>query len=173
MLLSLPTHRDDRGYFEETFAVPRYAAAGIGEAFVQDNLSFSRRGVLRGLHGDTRRTSKVVSVLAGDAYDVIADVRPDSPTRGRWCGVTLKASEHRQVYVPAGCLHGFLALSEGVLLLYKQSQVYDPACEIAVRWDDPDLAIAWPLSGEPPILSERDARSAASAGLGLLRAQDP
>lgn len=173
MLLSLPTHRDDRGYFKEAFAVPRYAQVGIGEAFVQDNLSFSRRGVLRGLHGDTRRSSKVVSVLTGDAYDVIADVRPDSPTRGRWCGVTLKASEHRQVYVPAGCLHGFLALSEGVLLLYKQSQLYDPACEVAVRWDDPDLAIAWPLGGEAPILSERDARSATSAGMGLLRPQDP
>jgi len=173
MLLSLPLHADERGYFKETFASARYAAAGIVEAFVQDNLSFSRRRVLRGLHGDTRPTSKLVSVLTGDAYDVIADVRPESPTCGRWCGVTLKASEHRQVYVPAGCLHGFLALSEGVLLSYKQSRAYAPACEVAVRWDDPDLDIAWPLADEAPILSERDSRSATTVELGLLRRRDP
>lgn len=168
MLLSPPLHRDDRGYFKELYAAARYAAAGIADAFVQDNLSFSRRNVLRGLHGDSRPTSKLVSVLAGEAYDVIADLRADSPTFGRWCGVTLIASEHRQVYVPPGCLHGFLALGDDVTLLYKQSRAYDPACEIAVRWDDADLAIAWPLAGAVPILSERDARSAGAAELGLL-----
>ena len=173
MLLSLPVHPDDRGYFTEAYVAARYAAAGIGEAFVQDNLSFSRRNVLRGLHGDTRPASKLVSVLAGEAYDVVADLRPGSPTRGRWCGVTLKASEHRQLYVPAGCLHGFLALRDGVLLLYKQSLAYDPACEIAVRWDDPDFAVGWPLEGAAPILSERDARSAGAAALGLLRGDVP
>lgn len=173
MLLSLPLHHDGRGYFTEAYAQPRYAAVGIGESFVQDNLSLSRRFVLRGLHGDTRSTSKLVSVLAGDAYDVVVDIRPQSPTRGRWCGVTLKASDHRQIYVPAGCLHGFLALCDGVMLLYKQSLPYDPACEVAVRWDDSDLAIAWPLDGAAPTLSGRDARSASARDLGLLRDGDP
>lgn len=173
MLLSLPVYPDDRGYFKEVYGSERYAAAGIGETFVQDNLSLSRRNVLRGLHGDARPVSKLVSVLAGAAYDVVADLRPESPTHGRWCGVTLEGGVHRQLYVPPGCLHGFLALRDGVMLLYKQSQAYDPGCEIAVRWNDPDLAIAWPLGNEAPILSARDARAAGAAQLGLLRRDDP
>jgi dTDP-4-dehydrorhamnose 3,5-epimerase len=147
---------DERGSFRETFAASRYRAAGINDAFVQDNLSVSRRYVLRGLHGD-ERMAKLVQVLNGTAYDVVADLRPDSPTYLRWHGLTLRAHDHVQVYIPPGCLHGFLALDEHTVLFYKQSAEYEPACEYGVAWDDPDLAIAWPLEGNAPILSPKDA----------------
>ncbi|MGA8533262.1 MAG: dTDP-4-dehydrorhamnose 3,5-epimerase [Candidatus Tumulicola sp.] len=167
MLLSVPVFADRRGYFKEAFSTARYRAAGIADEFVQDNVSFSHRNVLRGLHAD-RRMSKLVGVLAGEAYDVIADVRPDSPTRGQWYGVTLRAGEHRQVYVPAGCLHGFLALSDDVLFLYKQSALYDPSTEFGVRWDDPDLAIGWPAPAAGVMLSAKDASNPTARALGLL-----
>jgi dTDP-4-dehydrorhamnose 3,5-epimerase len=167
LLITPRAFADERGYFKETFSSPRYRAAGISDDFVQDNVSFSRRGVLRGLHGDPRM-SKLVQVLVGEAYDVIADVRPGSPTRGQWCGVTLTADEHRQVYVPRGCLHGFLTLSDEALFLYKQSAAYDPAGEIGVRWDDPSFAVAWPLDGRHPVLSAKDAANPTAKELGLL-----
>jgi dTDP-4-dehydrorhamnose 3,5-epimerase len=112
--------------------------------------------------------SKLVGVLSGEAYDVIADVRPGSPTRGRWHGVMLRAGEHRQIYVPAGCLHGFLALSDEVIFLYKQSALYDPATEFGVRWDDPDLAISWPVAASDAILSAKDAANPTARARGLL-----
>ncbi|HEY1653652.1 MAG TPA: dTDP-4-dehydrorhamnose 3,5-epimerase [Candidatus Tumulicola sp.] len=168
MLLTLPAFEDSRGYFKEVFSCSRYRSAGIAEEFVQDNVSFSRRHVIRGLHGDARPLGKLVAVLAGDAFDAIVDVRPGSATRGQWCGVTLRAAEHRQIYVPPGCLHGFLALSDGVLFLYKQTAGYDPAAEIAVAFDDPDLAVAWPLDGATAIVSAKDAASPSARALGLL-----
>ncbi|HEY1977487.1 MAG TPA: dTDP-4-dehydrorhamnose 3,5-epimerase [Candidatus Baltobacteraceae bacterium] len=164
LLVTPKVYTDLRGSFAEIFASARYTDAGIDDAFVQDNLSISRRGVLRGLHGDPRM-SKLVQVLAGEAYDVIADAREDSTTYRRWFGTLLKASERQQVYVPKGCLHGFLAVSEEVVFLYKQSALYDPAAEFGVRWDDPDLAIRWPLEGRSPILSERDAANPPLADL--------
>jgi dTDP-4-dehydrorhamnose 3,5-epimerase len=154
-ILTLRAFGDDRGYFKETFSAPRYREAGIADVFVQDNVSFSRRGVLRGLHGDPSM-SKLVQVLAGEAFDVVADVREDSPTRGRWFGTVLRAGEHRQLYVPRGCLHGFFALTDDVLFLYKQSAVYNPQTEFGVVWNDPDLAIDWPLAGAAPLLSAKD-----------------
>ena len=155
-LLVTPTvYTDARGSFAEIFSSERYADAGMVERFVQDNLSLSRRDVLRGLHGDPRM-SKLVQVLSGEAFDVIADAREASPTYGSWYGTPLKASERRQVYVPQGCLHGFLALSGEVVFLYKQSALYDPGSEFGVAWDDPQLAIAWPLKGRSPILSAKD-----------------
>ena len=157
-LIAVRAFTDERGYFKETFSSARYGQAGIADRFVQDNVSYSQRGVLRGLHGDPRM-SKLVQVLAGEAFDAIADVRPGSPTYGQWYGVTLRGNEHRQLYVPSGFLHGFLALSDEVLFLYKQSALYDPATEFGVRWDDPDLAIAWPLEGRAPLLSGKDARN--------------
>jgi len=166
MLLSLPAFADSRGYFKETFSSARYRDAGITDDFVQDNVSYSHRNVVRGLHGDFRM-SKLVGVLAGEAYDVIVDVRAGSPTRGRWHAVTLRAEEHRQIYVPAGCLHGFLALSDGVLFLYKQSALYDPATEFGVRWNDPDLAVDWPAAGQA-LLSPKDAANPTARSLGLL-----
>jgi dTDP-4-dehydrorhamnose 3,5-epimerase len=158
---------DERGYFKETYAASRYRASGVAETFVQDNLSLSRRGVMRGLHGD-RRMGKLIQVLAGSAYDVIADVRPDSPTFLKWHGITLRAKEHTQLYIPPGCLHGFLALEEGTLLAYKQTAEYDPSQEIGIAWNDPDLAIAWPLEGLEPLLSPKDAKNPTLRAAGLL-----
>ena len=147
---------DERGYFKEVFRSSVYAQFGLYEPFVQDNVSVSRACVLRGLHGDMRM-AKLVQVLRGSAFDVVVDVRKGSPSYGRWAGVTLDAGTHAQLYVPAGCLHGFLALEDDTVLTYKQTAEYDPAHEIGIAWDDPDLAIAWPLHGAQPILSPKDA----------------
>ena len=148
--------RDDRGWFKEVFAATRYRAIGIEDAFVQDNLSMSSRGVLRGLHGDPRM-AKLVQVLRGSAFDVIADVRRESPTYMRWCAMKLDAEDHTQLFIPAGCLHGFLALEDRTLLSYKQTAEYDPSSEFGIAWNDPDLAIDWPLIGSAPVLSPKDA----------------
>lgn len=165
--LTLPAFADDRGYFKETYSSGRYRAAGIADEFVQDNVSYSHRRVLRGLHG-VRGMSKLVGVLSGEAYDVVVDVRPGSPTLGAWHAETLRAGEHRQIYVPAGCLHGFLALTDDVLFLYKQSAPYDPAAEFGVRFDDPDLAVRWPLDAGQAMLSPKDAANPSARALGLL-----
>ena len=158
---------DERGFFKETYARDRYWEAGIAEEFVQDNVSYSQRYVVRGMHADARM-AKLVQVLSGRAFDVIADIRKGSPTFGRWCGVELTADAHNQVYIPAGCLHGFLALEEGTLLSYKQSALYDPRSEIGVRWDDRDLAVEWPLGGNAPLLSAKDAINPTLHDLGYL-----
>ena len=158
LMLTPRTFADERGSFRETYSVDRYSACGIKETFVQDNLSFSHRNVLRGLHGDARM-SKLVGVLHGSAFDVIVDLRPQSPTYRRWHGTTLTAAAGRQVYVPRGFLHGFLALEDGTVFAYKQSAPYDPRREISIAWDDADLGIEWPLAGRRPILSDRDAAS--------------
>jgi dTDP-4-dehydrorhamnose 3,5-epimerase len=149
---------DERGSFKETFSASRYAAAGIADTFVQDNLSVSGRLVLRGLHGDPRM-AKIVQVLRGEAFDAIADVRPGSPTFGRWCGVMLRAGDHTQLYIPPGCLHGFLSLADETMLSYKQSAEYDPDREFGIAWDDADLAIDWPLAGRTPLLSAKDLKN--------------
>jgi dTDP-4-dehydrorhamnose 3,5-epimerase len=156
---------DERGFFKETFSASRYAAAGIAETFVQDNLSVSHAMTLRGLHAD-RRMAKLVQVLSGRAFDVVVDLRPESPTFLRWHGLELAGNEHAQIYIPAGCLHGFLALEDDTMLAYKQSAEYDPATEFGVAWNDPELAIAWPLEGRAPLLSAKDA---ANPTLALLR----
>ncbi|MGC1381282.1 MAG: dTDP-4-dehydrorhamnose 3,5-epimerase [Candidatus Baltobacteraceae bacterium] len=156
---------DDRGFFKETYSLDRYRAAGIEETFVQDNLSLSRRDVLRGLHGDARM-AKLVCVLRGRAYDVIVDVRAHSPTYRRWHATSLDAAGGRQLYVPRGFLHGFLALEDDTLLAYKQSAAYDPARELGVAWDDAELGIEWPLHGRHPILSPRDATNPTLRRLG-------
>jgi|SRR5579862_6467739 len=165
LILTPQIFTDDRGFFAELFATARYAGHGITDTFVQDNLSHSRRDVVRGLHG-AASTSKLVQVLAGEAYDVIVDARSDSSTYGRWYGVHLRASEHRQIYVPQGFLHGFQALSDEVVFLYKQSALYDPATERAAIWNDPELGIDWPLDGRAPILSAKDAANPPFADLG-------
>jgi dTDP-4-dehydrorhamnose 3,5-epimerase len=146
---------DARGYFKETYSRDRYRQAGIPGEFVQDNLSVSAAGTLRGLHADARM-AKLVQVLTGEAYDVVVDARLDSPTFGRWQGVMLRASEHTQLYIPAGCLHGFLAMIDGTTLSYKQTAAYDPAAEFGVIWNDPTLAIDWPLAGRTPLVSPKD-----------------
>jgi dTDP-4-dehydrorhamnose 3,5-epimerase len=164
LLLTPRTFVDERGYFKETYSRERYRACGVTETFVQDNVSLSHRDVLRGLHGD-RRMAKLVSVIRGSVFDVIVDVRTQSPTYGRWWGATLTAADGRQIYVPSGFLHGFLALEDDTIFAYKQSAAYDPATEIAIAWDDADVAVAWPLAGRAPILSRRDATNPTLASL--------
>lgn len=157
---------DERGLFKETFVSSRYALITPG-AFVQDNASYSKSSTLRGLHGDSRM-AKLVQVLVGSAFDVIVDLRRNSPSYLKWYGTTLRADKHTQLYIPAGCLHGFLALEDDTLLMYKQTAEYDPAQEIGVAWNDPDLAIAWPLEGREPLLSPKDAKNPTLRELGYL-----
>ncbi|MEB3328529.1 MAG: dTDP-4-dehydrorhamnose 3,5-epimerase [Candidatus Sericytochromatia bacterium] len=158
ILLEPRVHADDRGYFLETWHAARYAANGIPTAFVQDNLSRSRRGVLRGLHYQlTQPQGKLVQVTRGRIFDVAVDVRQGSPTFGQWCGVELCEETHRQLWIPAGMAHGFLVLSEVADVSYKCTSPYDHASERGVRWDDPALGIAWPLAGAAPRVSAKDA----------------
>jgi dTDP-4-dehydrorhamnose 3,5-epimerase len=145
---------DERGFFKETYSTAKYRALGLSDEFVQDSVSFSRQNVIRGLHYDVRM-SKLVQVLRGRIFDVIVDLREGSPTSLRWQGFELSADNHRQLYVPAGFAHGFLALTDDVIFSYKHGALHDPAHERSVRWNDPTLAIAWPLTGDP-ILSAKD-----------------
>ena len=140
---------DDRGWFQEGYKRSDFVRAGIPESFVQDNLSYSSRGTLRGLHFQTGSSAqgKLVSVLAGAVWDVAVDIRPDSPTKGRWFGVELTAEQPKLFYIPPGFAHGFVALRDGTLFSYKCTAEYDKPSEGGIRWDDPDLAITWPLEG--------------------------
>ena len=147
---------DARGYFAETFHAERYREAGVNVSFVQDNVSRSGRGTLRGLHYQRppHAQGKLVQVLDGSVYDVVVDLRRGSPAFGEWFGVELSAETGRQLYVPPGLAHGFCVTSDSALFAYKCSAFYAPDCEGAVRWDDPDLGIEWPV--ETPRLSEKD-----------------
>jgi dTDP-4-dehydrorhamnose 3,5-epimerase len=148
-------HRDGRGFFLETYHAEKYRAAGIDGPFVQDNHSHSIAGTLRGLHLQVRRPQgKLIRAVEGEIFDVAVDVRVGSPTFGRWVGVTLSAENFRQCYVPAGFAHGFCVLSQIAQIEYKCTDLYDPADEIGVAWDDPAIAIPWPV--REPILSHRD-----------------
>jgi dTDP-4-dehydrorhamnose 3,5-epimerase len=145
---------DDRGFFMETWQAERYADAGL-PPFVQDNLSFSARGVLRGLHyQEPGPQGKLVQVLQGEVFDVAVDIRHGSPTFGTWHGVTLSAANKRQFWVPAGFAHGFVVTSETALFAYKVSAPYRPEYDHSLRWDDPDIGIAWPVT--EPTLSAKD-----------------
>jgi dTDP-4-dehydrorhamnose 3,5-epimerase len=147
---------DARGYFLETWNRKRYAAAGLDVDFVQDNLSFSQRGTLRGLHFQNPGTQgKLVSVLIGEVYDVAVDVRHGSPSFGQWIGVALSAENKRQFYVPPGFAHGFCVTSETALFAYKCTDFYNPETEGSVLWNDPELGIDWPI--KEPLLSKKDA----------------
>lgn len=160
VLLELTAHGDHRGRFLETFQRDRYAAHGITDEFVQDNFSSSRRGTLRGLHYQRKRPQgKLVHVTRGEVFDVAVDVRPDSPTFGQSFGTLLSATNHRQMWIPPGFAHGFLVTSEEADFAYKVTEIYDPTDEYVIAWDDPDLAIPWPLSDTAPILSSRDAKA--------------
>src|SRR5512139_1452724 len=147
---------DARGYFIETWNLERYTAAGIPARFVQDNLSFSARGVLRGLHlQNPHAQGKLIYVLSGEIVDAAVDVRVGSPTFGRSIAVTLSDTNKRQIYVPEGFAHGFCVTSPTALVAYKCTDLYRPDCEIGVAWNDPDIAIEWPLADVT--LSARDA----------------
>jgi len=146
---------DARGFFLETWNERRYSEAGIRGPFVQDNLSFSRRGAVRGLHfQNPSAQGKLVYVLQGEVFDVAVDLRRSSPTFGRWYGVTLSADNKRQLYIPPGFAHGFAVVSETALFAYKCTAFYAPEHETTLLWNDPDLAIPWPV--EEPVLSEKD-----------------
>ena len=156
LLLEPRIFRDARGSFLEAWQRDRYAAEGLPRDFVQDNVSRSFRGVVRGLHlQNPQAQGKLVSVLFGEVFDVAVDVRVGSPTFGRWLGATLSAENGRQLFLPEGFAHGFMVTSAEAVFHYKCTRPYSPADELTVRWDDPDLAIEWPA--ETPVLSDRDA----------------
>lgn len=157
-------HGDARGYFLETFHAERYAQAGIPGPFVQDNLSFSRRDVLRGLHYQwPNAQGKLVCVLQGAIFDVAVDIRRHSPTFGRWVGIDLTDDDHQQLWIPPGFAHGFCVLSDTALVSYKCTAFYAPDCERAIRWNDPDLGIDWPVTA--PELSAKDAEAGTLAAV--------
>jgi dTDP-4-dehydrorhamnose 3,5-epimerase len=149
-------HVDARGHFAETWRRTAFAAAGIDADFVQDNLVRSVRGVLRGLHYQLppRAQGKLVFVLSGEIYDVAVDLRPGSPTFGRSVSCTLSAASGNGLWIPAGFAHGYAVLSESADVLYKVTAEYDPASDRGVRWDDPTLAVRWPV--KEPLLSAKD-----------------
>lgn len=147
---------DARGFFLEGWSAKRYAEAGISGELVQDNVSLSRRGILRGLHvQNPNAQGKLVQVLAGQVFDVAVDVRRGSVTFGAHVAVLLSSENHRQMWIPPGFAHGFYVMSDTALFQYKCSQYYSPASEFSIRWDDPDLAIQWPC--QQPVLSKKDA----------------
>jgi dTDP-4-dehydrorhamnose 3,5-epimerase len=155
MIIEPEVFKDARGHFLETFHARHYAAAGLPVEFVQDNESLSKKNVLRGLHLQLRRPQgKLVRVVSGEVWDVAVDVRPDSPTFGKWVAEVLSESNWRQLYVPPGCAHGFCVLSEAAIVHYKCTALYDREDEIGIAYDDPELAIEWPIS--QPVLSPKD-----------------
>ncbi len=154
-VIQVPHFRDDRGYFEEVYRQPLYDALGVDVHFVQDNHSFSQKGVLRGMHFQSYPgQTKLITVLKGTIYDVFVDVRRSSPFYGKWGARELSAHTGEQLLIPNGYAHGFVVLSDGAHILYKVSSVYNPETELAFRYDDPEVGIEWPL--KDPILSERD-----------------
>jgi dTDP-4-dehydrorhamnose 3,5-epimerase len=151
-------HSDERGFFVETYHEPRYRENGIPESFVQDNHSRSRRGSLRGLHAQSPNPQgKLIRCIEGSIWDVAVDVRLGSPAFGRHVASELSAENFRQLFVPPGLLHGFCVTSDVAQVEYKCTTIYQPDAEFTVRWDDPELAIPWPISD--PILSDRDRRA--------------
>jgi len=147
---------DERGFFLETWSTTRYEEAGIPGPFVQDNVSLSRKGILRGLHFQHPQSQgKLVQILSGEVVDVAVDIRVDSPTFGQWISEVLSGTNHRQMYVPPGLAHGYCVTSETALFSYKCTDFYDPATEGGIIWNDPDLGIDWPV--DEPLLSPKDA----------------
>jgi dTDP-4-dehydrorhamnose 3,5-epimerase len=159
LLVEPQVYRDERGFFLETFQTRKYAAAGITAVFVQDNHSLSRKGTLRGLHAQLRRPQgKLMRVIEGEIWDVAVDIRPGSSTYGKYVSAVLSSENFRQLWVPPGLAHGFCVLSERAQVEYKCTDFYDPADELVIAWNDPDLAIPWPIAA--PLLSERDRKGA-------------
>ena len=167
LILDPTVHEDGRGFFYESYN-QRTLAALLGStcAFVQDNHSRSARHVLRGLHYQIKRPqAKLIRVIAGEVFDVAVDLRRSSPTFGRWIGITLSAANKRQLWIPVGFAHGFLVLSAFAECLYKTTDYWSPEHERTVIWNDPDVGIKWPLTGDP-VLSEKDKK-----GVGLKEAE--
>jgi len=145
VILQLPIYHDQRGHFQELYVDARYKDAGIPDTFVQDNFSVSQAGVIRGMHFQRfKAQGKLISVLQGEIYDVMLDLRPDSSTFGQWQAITLDANSGQQLFIPAGFAHGFQALTNNTLVMYKTSQYYDAKDEAAFNALDPKLSINWP-----------------------------
>lgn len=159
LLVKPPVFGDDRGFFLETYHAEKYAARGLDATFVQDNHSKSKRGTLRGLHGQDRKPQgKLVRCSQGEIFDVAVDTRIGAPTFGRWVGFRLSSENHWQLYIPPVYLHGFYVLSDVAEVQYKCTDVYDADHQLTVAWDDPEIGIDWPLDGEP-LLSKKDAEA--------------
>lgn len=158
LLIKPDVFGDSRGYFMESWNQECYKALGLDCNFVQDNLSFSRKGTLRGLHfQNPNPQGKLVSVLQGEVFDVAVDVRVNSPSFAQWVGLTLSSENHYQLFIPEGFAHGFCVLSDTALFAYKCTQGYRPQAEHSIHWNDPDLAIHWPI--ENPRISDKDAQA--------------
>lgn len=156
LVIEPAVHADARGHFMESWSADRYAAIGVPGPFVQDNLSLSRRGVLRGLHlQHPHGQGKLVSALAGEVFDVAVDVRRGSPTFGGWTGATLSVENRLQLYVPPGFAHGFVVVSGEALVAYKCTAPYHRESETSILWSDPDIGIDWPVAA--PTVSDKDA----------------
>lgn len=164
LILEPKVFGDSRGFFLETWNRNRYLEIGIPADFVQDNISFSRRGILRGLHFQNPNSQgKLVSCLQGEIYDVAVDLRRASPTFGQWQSTTLSSENKRQFFIPPGFAHGFQVLSDSALFHYKCTDFYTPAHERTLKWNDPALKIPWPITD--PVLSDKDTRGVALADL--------
>ncbi len=155
LLLEPDVHRDDRGHFMEVWRRDTYTAVGLDETFAQDNVSYSKKGVLRGLHFQhPQAQGKLVTCLYGEVFDVVVDIRRGSASFGEWFGCRLSPASGRQLYIPPGFAHGFVVTSESAAFLYKCTTLYDPRGQFSIRWNDPALGIDWPVAA--PILADKD-----------------
>jgi dTDP-4-dehydrorhamnose 3,5-epimerase len=165
LLITPRVRTDNRGFFMETYKRSEFAAAGIGETFVQENHSSSMRGVLRGLHFQRapKGQSKLIRVVSGRIFDVAVDLRPRSATRGQWVGMDLSAEGRALMYIPEWCAHGFCVLSDRAEVVYHTSTEYSPEHEAGIMWNDPTVGITWPVPN--PIVSDRDMQWPLLAGV--------
>jgi len=153
-------YEDDRGYFMESFRLSQFSKIGCDINFVQDNQSKSKRGTLRGLHYQVDHPQgKLVSVLAGEIFDVAVDLRRSSPTFGNWVGETLSSANKKQLWIPEGFAHGFYVMSDEAEIFYKCTEYYMPEHDRAILWNDPELGIKWPLLSPHPLISEKDSEA--------------
>ena len=164
LIIEPKTFEDNRGFFMETYHQKRFNAFGINTTFVQDNLSYSLKNTLRGLHFQIKHPqAKLIQVISGEIFDVAVDLRPGSATFGKWIGIHLSDENKRQLFIPKGFAHGFCVLSEFALFYYKCSDFYAPEDEGGVIWSDPDIGIEWPV--ENPIISKKDNQFQKLSGL--------
>ncbi len=175
LLIEPIVRRDDRGAFFELWKEAPYRERGVPGPFVQDNVSHSVRGTLRGLHfQEPEGQGKLVQVLRGTVWDVAVDVRRGSPSFGRWLGLELDGEQARQLWIPPGFAHGFLVLSDEATFLYKCTRPYAPQHERSIRWDDPGIGIGWPIpKGFQPLVSAKDAAAPTLADSPVLPAYAP
>jgi dTDP-4-dehydrorhamnose 3,5-epimerase len=158
LLIQPAVFGDQRGFFKESWNRKKFAEQGLVLDFVQDNVSLSRRGILRGLHfQNPTPQGKLVQVLQGEVFDVAVDIRKGSPAFGQWFGTSLSGDNHLQMYVPEGFAHGFYVLSETALFAYKCTDFYNPSAEHSLRWDDPDIGIDWPVTQSPQLSAKDEA----------------